>query len=100
VTRLLYSTSNLSLLMSSAVIIFSLLFCLWTALLGFYGLLLKAQIDAVEHSVVLWIYFFAGVIFVALVGGSVYTGQVERSRNEKKLREEAEKARQEEEEEL
>lgn len=75
------------------VIIFSLLGTLWCGLLGFYTLLLKAQIDSTEHSTVLWIYFFSGIIFVIMVGGSVYTGQIERARSEKKAAEEAEEAK-------
>eukprot|EP00640_Fibrocapsa_japonica_P007893 CAMPEP_0113935636 /NCGR_PEP_ID=MMETSP1339-20121228/2754_1 /TAXON_ID=94617 /ORGANISM="Fibrocapsa japonica" /LENGTH=156 /DNA_ID=CAMNT_0000937861 /DNA_START=112 /DNA_END=582 /DNA_ORIENTATION=- /assembly_acc=CAM_ASM_000762 len=65
---------------------------LWAALIGIYALLLKAALEANEHSTLLWTYFFFGLIFVGLIYGSVHTGQIERTRNELR-RELAEKAR-------
>eukprot|EP00520_Triparma_pacifica_P004715 CAMPEP_0118644330 /NCGR_PEP_ID=MMETSP0785-20121206/6887_1 /TAXON_ID=91992 /ORGANISM="Bolidomonas pacifica, Strain CCMP 1866" /LENGTH=259 /DNA_ID=CAMNT_0006536093 /DNA_START=54 /DNA_END=833 /DNA_ORIENTATION=+ len=51
--------------------------CLWSFLLAFYSLLLKGILDTDEKSTLLMMYFVFGLIFVALVGLAVYTGQME-----------------------
>jgi len=51
--------------------------CLWSFLLAFFALLLKGVIDTDEKSTLLMMYFVFGIIYVALVGLAVYTGQIE-----------------------
>jgi len=56
---------------------------LWSTLVGFYSLLLKAAVDTDDQSTALYTFLFFGVIFVFLIGGSVYTGQLELNRLKK-----------------
>ncbi|GMI57721.1 hypothetical protein ScalyP_jg2320 [Parmales sp. scaly parma] len=61
-------------------IITSCYLTLWSLLVAFYALLLKAAIDTDERSTTLFSFLFMGVFFVAIVGGAVYTGQMELDR--------------------
>ncbi|GMH89969.1 hypothetical protein TrVE_jg7053 [Triparma verrucosa] len=56
---------------------------LWSSLLALYSLLLKAILDTDEQSTALYTFLFFGVIFVFMVGGAVYTGQLEEARMKK-----------------
>jgi len=58
-------------------IICSLFIVLWMALLGIYGLLLKAALDTDEKSTALWIFFAFGFIFGVFVAGAVAMHSVE-----------------------
>ena len=64
-------------------------------LVGLTILMLRGCLDTSETSVLLWAFFFFGIIFVALVVGAVYVGflYLEREKEEKrKATKEAEKA--------
>lgn len=56
---------------------------LWSILVAFYALLLKAVIDTDDQSTALFTFLFFGVIFVIMVAGAVYTGQLEQVRLKK-----------------
>lgn len=64
-------------------IICSCFIMLWSTLLGFYVLLLKAALDTDEKSTALWIFFAFGVLLVIFVSGSVYMSTLEQSLNAK-----------------
>lgn len=51
--------------------------CLWSFLLGFFGLLLKGVIDSDESSTMLMQFMFFGIFFIFMVGLAVVTGQIE-----------------------
>lgn len=53
---------------------------LWSMLVAFYAMLLKAALDTDEQSTALFSFLFLGVFFVCMVGGAVYTGQMEQDR--------------------
>jgi len=56
---------------------------LWSLLVALYSLLLKAVIDTDDQSTALFTFLFFGVIFVLMVAGAVYTGQLEQARLKK-----------------
>lgn len=62
-------------------IICSLFVVLWMALLGIYGLLLKAALDTDEKSTALWIFFAFGFIFAVFIAGAVGMHTVEERLN-------------------
>ncbi|GMI45178.1 hypothetical protein TrCOL_g10636 [Triparma columacea] len=64
-------------------IISSCYITLWSLLVALYSLLLKAVIDTDDQSTALFTFLFFGVIFVVMVGGAVYTGQLEQVRLKK-----------------
>jgi hypothetical protein len=61
-------------------IILSLYICLWSSLVAFYALLLKGVLDTDQQSTVLMSFLFIGIIFILMVLGGVYTGQLEELR--------------------
>lgn len=63
------------LLLSSACI-----FALWSFILAFASLLLKSAIDTDLRHTALWIYFWAFIFAVLMLGAMIATGQVERRR--------------------
>mmetsp|Transcript_13815 Transcript_13815/g.27545 ORF Transcript_13815/g.27545 Transcript_13815/m.27545 type:complete len:153 (+) Transcript_13815:119-577(+) len=56
---------------------------LWSFLVALYSLLLKAVLDTDDQSTALYTFCFFGVIFVVMVAGAVYTGQLEEARLKK-----------------
>jgi len=58
-------------------IILSCYVCIWSACVLFFTLLLKAAIDTDDQNTALHAFLYFAMLFFCLVGGSVYTGQLE-----------------------
>jgi hypothetical protein len=67
------------------LIIFFCFISLWSFIIMFYVLLLKAALDTVLRHTALWMYFWLFLIFSAFLAAGVLTGQVVRKRREAEL---------------